>query len=375
MWLIWRLPFNKLDIAADPNVLIRQIVTYLHDYYGVSPVCFGSFNKDIEELHSEVEDRLNHAMSTESIVEKVRFLSVYNQLVFLFTSVINEIQNGPSSNAHCRLVKSLGPNDSLITFNWDTLIDRALLESKNWNMDTGYGVVPAGIYRDEWHNADPSKKSGVKLIKLHGSTNWLTSYIVFDEDEQIMFTHDGGPETLFAFESTVNPYSCYDGRYLPGYQDLSYGYYPPNLPIRGKPAPEGHLLAKFLQRTPFTPKGSSDKSGLVSMPLIIPPVKHKNYSMFGQLFENLWRQAETELVLADRIVVLGYSFPVTDIRTTLLFEQAFMKRDTVPTIVIVNPSPDAIVDLFSIKFGIPTTSIVVHREFMTESFDFMKLRN
>ena len=51
---------------------------------------------------------------------------------------------------------------------------------------------------------------------------------------------------------------------MPGYQEFSMGYYPPNLPETGKSAPEGHMLLSVTSRSPVTPKGKGRKDGLIS---------------------------------------------------------------------------------------------------------------
>lgn len=365
--------FNNLKISESPFVLIGNVLNYLKKYHDINPIESMNYNEDIEVLYSEVEDQLNNALVSGNIIDKIEFLSVYNQLVFLFTSVVNEIQNGPVSKAHNNLISQLGENDSIITFNWDTLIDRTLSMGKGWSTDTGYCVSPIGIYRDKWEKPDGSKTSKIKLLKLHGSTNWLTSYIVFDENQNISFTHEGAPNSFFVYENTITPYPCYDGRYIEGYQPFSYCYYPPNLPINGKKAPDGYFHAKILPRTVFTPKGSSSKEGLISMPLIIPPVRHKKYIMFGDLFKTLWEKAEIELKNAERIFILGYSFPITDIRTNELIKDAFMARNNIPEIIIVNPDPEAIENKFKFDFGIPSAKIKVYKEYIDEDYCFQKL--
>jgi hypothetical protein len=70
---------------------------------------------------------------------------------------------------------------------------------------------------------------------------------------------------------------------------------------------------------PGMPEGTSDTAGLPSMPLIIPPVREKCYELFGSLFENLWQQAGEALQVCDEIVMIGYSFPRTDLRSHTFF--------------------------------------------------------
>ena len=365
--------YNQLNISSNPNILVGDIISYVGQFYNISPIEFIDFNMNIEDLHSEIEEKLSIALSQNNFVDKIIFYRVYNQLVFLFTSVINEIQNGPTSKAHLNLINTIEDGDSIITFNWDTLIDRALIEKTNWNIDTGYLVQPHMIYRDKWEKYNKNKVSSIKLIKLHGSTNWLTSHTSFDDNGNITFSHENDPERFYAYEYTEKPYSCYRGRYLDGYEKFSYGYYPPNIPEDGRKAPPGYVFFRMAQKTPFTPVGTSTESGLVSMPLIIPPIKHKKYSFFGSLFPSLWEYAQESIVKSDTIIILGYSFPKTDIKTNDLFTSAFLKRDSIPSIIIVNPFPDLIRNKFILEFGIPEKNIKIYKDYIGEGYDFEKL--
>jgi len=59
--------------------------------------------------------------------------------------VVNEIQNGPISIPHTNIANLLTSEDYILTFNWDTLMDRALNEVTNWKVDYGYGLKPKNI--------------------------------------------------------------------------------------------------------------------------------------------------------------------------------------------------------------------------------------
>ena len=63
---------------------------------------------------------------------------------------------------------------------------------------------------------------------------------------------------------------------------FSYGYYPPNLQTEGRAAPKGFLITRMRPKNPFMREGVSDDSGVISMPLIIPPVRDKKYDFYGE---------------------------------------------------------------------------------------------
>src|SRR5258708_4809583 len=54
--------------------------------------------------------------------------------------------------------------DAILTFNYDLAVERALRTEALWEIGDGYGF-PLGV------GITPTSK--VKVLKLHGSTNWL----------------------------------------------------------------------------------------------------------------------------------------------------------------------------------------------------------
>lgn len=373
--------FHNLDIASNSWVLIGFIINYFAKYRKKEFLDFLNFNEDIEVLHSEVKNKLIDSLMSsntnyfnkEEMMDNMLHYKAYLEIIFLFTSVINEIQNGPVSKPHLNLIKYLNPEDSIITFNWDTLMDKALNESTDWNTSEGYYVKPSKIYINGWVDADTGiEKNYPYIIKLHGSTNWITSHLIPEKGKLEMLQETNAVD-FYIYESTIDPYSTYDGRYIPGYTDFSYGYYPPNLPLKGKKIPDGMMLMKNIIRTGFNPKGEADSYGLVSMPLIIPPVHNKEYDFYGDIFSTLWKKAEEDISKAENIILIGYSFPITDIRTNNLFKSAFSQRNTMPQIIIVNPNSAQIEERFIYEFGIKKENIKVFNEYFDEQFDLNKV--
>ena len=73
-----------------------------------------------------------------------------------------------------QLAESLGPRDAIITLNYDTTLDSALVRA-GWNPRAGYGLL-GGENKVKWHVPSASLSphmSGVRLLKLHGSVNWF----------------------------------------------------------------------------------------------------------------------------------------------------------------------------------------------------------
>ena len=107
-------------------------------------------------------------------------MGAYNQLIFLFEGVLNEIQNGEKCPCYTKLLEKSNENDVFITFNWDTLLDRVLWKSKLWSPEDNYGITFTSFYNNEWQDTLGFGKSKVKLLKLHGSTNWIIPYFGYN---------------------------------------------------------------------------------------------------------------------------------------------------------------------------------------------------
>lgn len=93
-------------------------------------------------------------------------------LVFRILCALDD--HAPGKNGYDRLVSRLGSKDTLITLNYDTLLDSALVR-RGWNPKMGYGLS-GGSKKIDWkpkRSADNSSVSAVRLLKLHGSLNWF----------------------------------------------------------------------------------------------------------------------------------------------------------------------------------------------------------
>jgi hypothetical protein len=84
------------------------------------------------------------------------------------------------SEIHPRLLSRLTKGDTIITFNYDTVIEESIPhEYALWTPKGGYGVEVSGITHDwpkRWLEARQiprDTKSKVQLLKLHGSLNWV----------------------------------------------------------------------------------------------------------------------------------------------------------------------------------------------------------
>lgn len=69
---------------------------------------------------------------------------------------------------------------------------------------------------------------------------------------------------------------------------------------------------------------------------IIPPVLDKSKFYNHNIIKSIWADAYTTLKNADRIFIIGFSFPATDLSVKFLFDSAFSNRGCEPKIYVIN---------------------------------------
>ena len=62
--------------------------------------------------------------------------------------------------------------DTLITLNYDTMLDSAL-HRHGWNPKTGYAIAGNAQKKVTWDPVNVGPSLNVELLKLHGSLNWF----------------------------------------------------------------------------------------------------------------------------------------------------------------------------------------------------------
>jgi hypothetical protein len=198
---------------------------------------------------------------------------------------------------HRRLAKALEPGDYIIDFNWDTVIDDALLyESPYWFPRTGYGV-PAFGWQGEFNNKHFPIKSMVEIFHIHGSV--------------ILFEHlDAGLRDRLKQIMVIGP----------------KGYSPANvqMDLRGITQEEVAEARKGGKR-PISKRTTTEKEEYYTnlgylwipeknawlRPIFIPPSKTKREykNWYARL---LRKKILSRLPFTEQFFIIGYSFPPAD---------------------------------------------------------------
>jgi len=281
---------------------------------------------------------------------------------------VNEAQNGPSYSLYHNLLNFCGPNDTFITFNWDTLLDKALSDTGGWSPNDGYGLSFSSVMDSIWRKEAQCSRifhSKWKLLKLHGSTNWLVPYtgMFFKTLDYQSFVRES--EKVFLYWQSTLPYETHKSRWRGGYAPTCYCYYPPNLPAdafsRKQLSPgKGRSWMQVGLTGIFAPFREPSGNGVPSSPLLITPIRQKRYDMYQSSIESLWQQSADAMKTVERVVIIGYSFPPTDTRPLELLRNILSSRKGDISVEIVAPSAQDIVSRIAKGYLSKAKSVIAH---------------
>lgn len=162
----------------------------------------------------------------------------------------------------------------LITFNYDCIIDRLLFSRER--------QLNYCLKRDDRIKPNEGIKSiynGVKILKLHGSLNWML---------------------------------CEQCKRMEIFNEL-----------------ETFRIKKYCRNI---------NCNSILIPFIVPPVWNKN--VYVERLQSLWKEAINILEKADRIIIIGYSFPALDLYSIDLIRLAVELNSSVKITVVNGRSFD-----------------------------------
>jgi hypothetical protein len=350
--------FDALPTSHGFHAHVGPFISYLGHYRGVPPQEVSQWRENIESFMTSIDEEITQlrARGAESPLNEkdtakgLSLAMVFNNMSFILASVVNEAQNGPSESLYRHLLDFCGPNDAFITFNWDTLLDRALVDTGGWSPNDGYGCHFASVLDGTWKpkaEGTPKFPTNWKLLKLHGSTNWLVPYTHVNLQSYEFESSFPKSDGIFLYWQSALPYATHKTRWRGGYVGTCYCYYPPNLPSscfthEQISAPPGHVWVRVTPKGIFAPFDEPDADGVPSSPLLITPVRQKKYDVYQTTIDSLWGQCVRSLETANKIVIVGYSFPSTDTRALDLFTGALYARRGEIDVAIVAPDAGAV---------------------------------
>ncbi len=217
----------------------------------------------------------------------------------------------------------LEPGDIVITFNYDSTIERVLLDLREWAPSDGYGTDLVFQQNDFDATRVSFPSSNVKVLHLHGAAGWYTKPIfspTFD-----LSIEGGGSIPLEALSAApLETEIALDPLLLKG---LGFYHVDASLPRRPSDECQVMLHPSFLKQY-----GGEDRR--------------------NRIFNRLWRMALDALRNAEEVTIIGYSLPPADSAAWTLLHTGCERGRT----VVVNPSKADLVNRYSDLLKLPAFS-------------------
>ncbi len=240
-------------------------------------------------------------------------LATVHSLEHLIAGVLFEIQSEvfqQSCSLHDRLAAKMKDGDSVISYNYDLLIDRALIASDrmtiaNYGIDFAGAIAGANFGPAELSTLPTEPPASIQLLKLHGSLNWLQiSHEELDSSKEFMTSE----HPIILLRDAFNVW-----------------------------IPPGNFGRSFhLERSDYEP-GRVNNVTLSNV--IVPPTfdKAEVWRERGGRLRRLWSKAREALAACDRLVVIGHSLREADYQTRWLLRVGLAQRNPTREVVLVNP--------------------------------------
>lgn len=245
------------------------------------------FELTLEQYFTQLEAMLSTVRASKMAADKFgvsELQAMRNRLLEALSAVLEEaadVAKGSSPGRkspcsfHAALVNAVRPKDTIVSFNYDCLIDHALRTIGDGKWSARYGYSFPNPARVEGHvawdapNAPTAHNKSINLLKLHGSLNWFP----FPDDDS--------------------------GR------------------IRLRERPYKQAGQKLYE--------------------IVPPEYVKSVGS-RPIFPTLWSHAELAIRRAKLLAFIGFSFTPTDLHVEALFRLALADGGALKSAVIVNPT-------------------------------------
>jgi len=159
---------------------------------------------------------------TQGHIEAARDFIIYHLWELCSPENLN-----PNQDLLDKFIRLIKKGDTVITFNYDIIIEQYLWQNKLWNPRDGYGIGEP-YHREDWGRLK-SESSKVSVIKPHGSINWY-SPSVFDSNIQILTWNPFSEQPYFKDIQTSVKVPLSGGRkyqqnnFIPKLSDSLYSY-------------------------------------------------------------------------------------------------------------------------------------------------------
>ena len=172
--------FDQLDRLKNlpEGRCLTELAEFARDEFGASnELPMEAFYTQLESLNEFYETlKIDRGPRVRAYRTQLDRFPTYLAAVFRSLRSICP-SGGLDCDFHHLLAKTLHTGDSVISFNYDCLMDEALHAEarKSWDARVGYGTS-ATTGAQEWHDHSGKgrvSRNSIKLLKVHGSLNWV----------------------------------------------------------------------------------------------------------------------------------------------------------------------------------------------------------
>ncbi len=246
---------------------------------------------NIEDLFTHIEIELERFDSPEINKIRIQLLKLIREILI---GLEKEIKNNLKLDEVLNQKWKIRETDTLITFNWDLLLDdmferKNILNDHRKNYHVGYSL--------------PQYRNFIKNLSVHSEFSIDHMSI---SDPYIKWDSSNG--YILKLHGFVDWFHCINEK-CRGWQKV----FPLSKPLQTHNCSECHEPLENL---------------------LIPPILNKTYRQYS-FIRRIWNLAAQEVRSATEIIVWGYSLPPTDFYSKWLLRQA--RTNLLKKMVIINP--------------------------------------
>jgi hypothetical protein len=334
---------KKRKFSSDSYLdKMKVVFDYIESYWKKTGKDLAREPFDLEECFTILTLQLRDALRKGLSEDALRLSRVQFSLKSFVAELLSEFEIQSYSSVRMQQfgMKLWAEKPNIISFNYDTIIESVLASAS--------GLSDWILRGERYPKSDPGNVVPTgELSFSHLKWNLPLGYGV--EFDRVEIQRAGVPPIVDGVRFYSNPDNrLYPWSVLKMHGSLNWFRY---LPIRSFPTlpgePEAELSTDkrqqvILMRRSWWFNQPPDFEGWYVDPVILTPGLFKYEALgedplYDRVFGTIWTKAKEALSTAKKLVVIGYSFPVTDVSTRRLFLES-LQRNRLSELVVVNPN-------------------------------------
>lgn len=274
-----------------PDEKLNDLSEYIKKAFGLDFYKKRASRKiNIEKVFTQLEIEIEKTQSSGYITIKEKLLELIKAILINLGNRVDD-----DSTDYKKFKNQLRETDTIITFNWDILLD---------------DILGAKRYK----KILDKNNEKIESIQYHTFISYLTALGEMTDTRVAVNLPIKEKEWQEGFGFYLKMHGSIDWRYCDN--EMCRGY--------GKGFPVLDSKESYICSECYEPMNI----------LLIPPVLNKQYRKYS-LVRKIWNLAAKEIELADSIVIWGYSLPPTDFYSEWLLRNA---RKSIKALTLINPS-------------------------------------